>query len=182
MLLGFGSDWASAFTTAYSRRWGDRGGGAITFVLRMITGIPLWFLGLVLALAAPASMLAVPGLAFEIPAWVLIVGGCLPMLFGLLALRFSAGLPSNRDALVVHGIYARIRHPIYFGMLLEFLGLALLNPKPTALLASALGLVWVYGQARLEELDLVQRIPAYREYMRRVPCFLPRLWKRQPRG
>lgn len=29
-------------------------------------------------------------------------------------------------------------------------------------------------QARLEEIDLIQRIPEYREYMRDVPRFIPR--------
>jgi len=156
LLLGFASDWASAFTTAYSRRWGERRGQALTFVLRMISGIPLWFIGILFG-------------------WVLVVAGCVPMILGLLALRFSTALPALGDALVERGIYARIRHPIYAGMLLEFPGLALLHPKPTALLACVLGLGWVYGQARLEERDLIQRIPAYRDYMQHVPRFLPRL-------
>ena len=43
------------------------------------------------------------------------------------------------------------------------------------LLAVSLGVGWVLIQARLEELDLLQRMPAYREYMQRVPRFLPRL-------
>jgi protein-S-isoprenylcysteine O-methyltransferase Ste14 len=181
LLLGFACDWASAFTTMYSRRWGERGSQAITFTLRMIFGIPLWFIGLVLALWMPSALLIRSSLLLDIPGWALILGGCLPMIFGLLALRFSAAMPTTRDALVSHGIYAHIRHPIYAGMLLEFLGLALLSPKPTALLACALGLVWVYIQARLEELDLLQRIPAYREYLQRVPRFVPRFWRAYPK-
>ena len=178
LLLGFASDWASAFTTAYSRRWGPRRGQSLSFVLRMISGIPLWFIGVLLAVASPSAYLLRLGPVADLFGWLLVTGGCLPMIFGLLALRFPAALPSTQDTLVADGIYARIRHPIYAGMLLEFLGLALLYPKPTALLACALGLVWVCGQARLEELDLVERIPAYREYMRRVPRFLPRLKKK----
>jgi protein-S-isoprenylcysteine O-methyltransferase Ste14 len=174
LLLGFVSDWASAFTTAYARRWGERRGQALTFLLRMVSGIPLWFIGLVVAIRMPSADLLRPGLLGAALGWVLVVGGCAPMILGLLALRFPAALPAASDALVDHGIYAHIRHPIYAGMLLEFLGLALLGPKPTALLACALGLVWAYVQARLEELDLVQRIPAYRAYMRHVPRFVPR--------
>ena len=30
-------------------------------------------------------------------------------------------------------------------------------------------------QARLEELDLVARLPAYKEYMREVPRFVPKI-------
>ena len=175
LLLGFASDWASAFTTAYSRRWGERRGQALTFVLRMISGIPLWFIGILLAIASPSADLLQPGPVTDLFGWVLVVAGCVPMILGLLALRFSTALPALGDALVERGIYARIRHPIYAGMLLEFPGLALLHPKPTALLACVLGLGWVYGQARLEERDLIQRIPAYRDYMQHVPRFLPRL-------
>jgi protein-S-isoprenylcysteine O-methyltransferase Ste14 len=39
----------------------------------------------------------------------------------------------------------------------------------------ALGIGWIFVQARLEELDLLQRMPAYQEYMNRVPRFLPHL-------
>lgn len=42
-----------------------------------------------------------------------------------------------------------------------------------ALAASVLGWGYVFVQARLEEIDLVQRIPAYREYMQRAPRFFP---------
>jgi protein-S-isoprenylcysteine O-methyltransferase Ste14 len=178
LLLGFASDWASAFTTAYSRRWGERRGQMITFLLRMVSGIPLWFIGLVVAIWTPAADLLRPGLVGAALGWILVLGGCAPMILGLLALRFSAALPAASDALVDHGIYAHIRHPIYAGMLLEFFGLALLSPKPTAILACALGLLWAYVQARLEELDLVQRIPAYRAYMQRVPRFVPRFPKK----
>jgi protein-S-isoprenylcysteine O-methyltransferase Ste14 len=174
LLLGFASDWASAFTTSYSRRWGERRGQALTFLLRMISGIPLWFIGLLLAITAPSATLLPPSPVTDLCGWVLVLAGCVPMILGLLALRFSAARPAVGDALVERGIYACIRHPIYAGMLLEFPGLALLSPKETSLLACVLGLGWVYGQARLEERDLIQRMPAYRTYMQRVPRFLPR--------
>jgi protein-S-isoprenylcysteine O-methyltransferase Ste14 len=80
-------------------------------------------------------------------------------------------MPSVRDTLVRHGLYARVRHPIYSGMMLVFVGLALLRPTATVVVACALGFRWLMVQARLEELDLVQRLPAYREYMEQVPRF-----------
>jgi protein-S-isoprenylcysteine O-methyltransferase Ste14 len=63
-------------------------------------------------------------------------------------------------------------------MFLGFAGLALLRPTATVVLACTLGVVWLIVQARLEELDLVQRLPAYREYMQQVPRFFPCLRKR----
>ena len=41
------------------------------------------------------------------------------------------------------------------------------------MVACLLGILWIIIQARLEELDLIQRIPAYKDYMQRVPCFIP---------
>lgn len=77
----------------------------------------------------------------------------------------------------MQGIYAYIRHPLYSGMILELTGLFLYIPSLTVLVACVLGLLWVMIQARLEEMDLVQRKPAYQEYMQQVPRFVP-LFKR----
>ncbi len=178
LLAGFGFDLASAFTTAYSHRWGPRAGQLISILLRDLLGIPTWFLGLILALWQEGKLFWAAGPAPEVLAWILLLGGCVPMVFGLWALRTPAALPSTRDVLVAHGIYAHIRHPIYCGMLLEFVGLILISPKLTTLVACTLGLAWVIAQARLEEIDLVQRIPGYAEYMQRVPRFLPRFQKK----
>ena len=88
-------------------------------------------------------------------------------------------MPSTRDTLVEHGLYAHIRHPIYAGLLLEFAALVLLRPTQAATLACVIGVAWVHIQARCEEMDLLQRLPAYREYMTRVPRFLPRVRVRE---
>ena len=87
-------------------------------------------------------------------------------------------MPSVRDTLVRDGLYARVRHAIYSGMMLAFVGLALLRPTATVVVACALGFLWLIVQASLEELDLVQRLPAYREYMEQVPRFVPRFGKK----
>lgn len=86
-----------------------------------------------------------------------------------------SGVPSVRDTLVRHGLYAYVRHPIYASGLVILFGFILLRPKRTVLTASAVIAVWLLVQARLEEIDLVQRLPEYREYMRQVPRFIPRL-------
>jgi protein-S-isoprenylcysteine O-methyltransferase Ste14 len=76
---------------------------------------------------------------------------------------------------VVQGLYTYIRHPLYSGMILELTGLFLWIPTLSVLVACILGVVWVMLQARLEEMDLVERLPAYKDYMQRVPHFMPRL-------
>jgi protein-S-isoprenylcysteine O-methyltransferase Ste14 len=175
LVLGFAVGAASAFTTAFSRRWGERRGQQVTFVLRNVLGIPLWVVGLGLAVRARSPVLFTSTSVAEVLGWLLLAGGSAIQIFALSALRLRAAMPSTRDTLVETGLYAHIRHPIYAGLLLEFAGLVLLRPTQAAALACAIGVGWVLVQARLEELDLLQRLPAYREYMQRVPRFLPRV-------
>jgi protein-S-isoprenylcysteine O-methyltransferase Ste14 len=180
LLLGFLFNSASAFTSAYSRRRGERGGRLATLILRNVVGIPLWVVGLAMAVRTHSPALFRSGFATGILGWLLVGVGSVLILAALLALRWRAAAPSVRDSLVEQGPYAHVRHPIYSGMLLEFAGLALVVPTQAVALACALGVVWILIQARLEERDLLQRLPPYREYMERVPRFIPRLRRRQP--
>jgi protein-S-isoprenylcysteine O-methyltransferase Ste14 len=43
------------------------------------------------------------------------------------------------------------------------------------MIACILGMLWVLVQARLEEWDLLQRLPAYKQYMENVPRFVPKI-------
>jgi protein-S-isoprenylcysteine O-methyltransferase Ste14 len=179
LLLGFALDAASAFTTAFSRRWGEQRGQQITFVLRNVLGIPLWVIGLGLAVRSQSPALFRITPAAEVLGWLLLAGGSAVQILALFALRWRAAAPSTRDTLVGHGPYAHIRHPIYAGLLLEFAGLVLVRPTQAAGLACVIGVAWVHIQAGCEEMDLLQRLPGYREYMKRVPRFLPRIWARR---
>ncbi len=97
------------------------------------------------------------------------------ILVALLTIRLPAARPSIKDQLVQTGIYARVRHPIHTGALLEFTGLAMINPTLPFALASGMGMVWVFLQTWFEEIDLLERLPGYRDYMNTVPRFLPRI-------
>ncbi len=173
LVFGFMLAGASAFTAAYSRRWGERGGKTATSILRNFFGIPLGSIGLVLAWLQPAPQLLVSGGVTTALSWLLIVAGFVPVLWGHLALGWRTHFPSMKDTLKRDGLYAHVRHPIYSGGFLMFVGLALLKPTTTVVLACVLGLVWLIAQARLEEIDLLQRMPGYRQYMNEVPRFVP---------
>lgn len=179
LLLGFALSWASAFTAAFSRRWGERGGQLVSLLLRNVVGIPLWVVGFALAYQTPSAMLIQPSPITEILGWLLVAVGCIEILSALPMIGWRSVMPSVRDTLAIQGIYAHVRHPIYSGALLEFVGLALLKPTPTGVLACAVGIGGIIVQARLEELDLLQRLPAYHEYMNQVPRFLPRFRKKR---
>lgn len=181
LVLGFAIGGLSAFTAAFSRRFGERGGQLATVILRNVVAIPLWVAGYILAWRVPVPVSVVPAAAIRALGWVLIVVGAVPAVWGHWQLGWRTHMPSVRDTLVREGLYARVRHPIYAGGLLIFVGLVLLRPTTPVAVASAAGLVWVIVQARLEELDLLQRVPAYREYMADVPRFIPRMPRRAVR-
>jgi len=179
LVLGFALVGASAFTAAYSRWWGERAGELTTSILRNFLGIPLGFFGLILAWLQPALLLFMPGNSTKTLGWLLIIAGFVPFTRGHVVLGRRTGWPSIRDTLVRHSLYGYVRHPIYSGGVLLFVGGALLKPTLTVVLACAVGVGWLIIQARLEEIDLLQRLPAYRKYMEQVPRFVPRLRRRQ---
>jgi protein-S-isoprenylcysteine O-methyltransferase Ste14 len=76
--------------------------------------------------------------------------------------------------LAVHGLYARLRHPRYLGMMLGVLGACLLaGSRPLWLVAA---LWWIAARViiRLEERELRNRFgAAYAAYAERVPALLP---------
>ena len=79
----------------------------------------------------------------------------------------------KRDhALVAHGLYRYVRHPIYAGDLLLLLGLELaLNSY--GVLGVGIIAVYVRGQAIREERKLRQSLPGYQQYYERTSRFLP---------
>jgi protein-S-isoprenylcysteine O-methyltransferase Ste14 len=174
LVIGFAFNWVSAFTHFYTKKWGERRGQAVTFITRNILGIPVWALGVALATKTEARLLFEPDVAFKVLAWALFALGAILMIWALVLLRLRSFRPTEKDTLVDRGLFAQIRHPIYSGLLLDFIGLILMRPTVPVLVVGAFGWIFVFVQARFEELDLVERIPAYRDYMRRVSRFLPR--------
>jgi protein-S-isoprenylcysteine O-methyltransferase Ste14 len=130
-------------------------------------------------------------LAAARPSWVMIAAGM--ALIGVevyLFVRVERELGSRR--LVGHaeltgtgeiftgGLYAHVRHPRYTGMFCAVVGAALL--AGTLRLCVILAVWWILALIviRLEERELAARFgPAYIEYRKRVPAFLPfRIWNR----
>jgi protein-S-isoprenylcysteine O-methyltransferase Ste14 len=73
-----------------------------------------------------------------------------------------------RDAeLVERGPFRFLRHPIYVGATLFFLGLSLVFSVYGVALTAVLAAFWV-AKARLEERYLSERFPQYAEYRRRT--------------
>ncbi len=174
LLAGFGLNVASAYTAEWTQRWGERRGRLVTAVLRNVLGIPVWVVGLILAVRAPSPSLFPSSPVALAAGYGLLGAGSVIIGLALVSLRSKAAVPSTSDSLVERGLYARVRHPIHSGMFLVWISLVLLHPTAAATLASAIGVVWTLVQTGAEEQDLVRRIPAYAEYMKRVPRFVPK--------
>jgi protein-S-isoprenylcysteine O-methyltransferase Ste14 len=73
------------------------------------------------------------------------------------------------------GPYGLVRHPIYSGVIVAFLGLGLLRASPAALLGVAVLTVGFWMTARKEERFLRQALgqQAYDDYSRRTPMLAP---------
>jgi protein-S-isoprenylcysteine O-methyltransferase Ste14 len=81
--------------------------------------------------------------------------------------------PRGEATLVVHGAYRLVRHPIYGGLVIAALGLALVRRSwPTLVIAFAL-LVFFALKARREEVWLAARYPGYGAYRRRTRALIP---------
>ena len=80
--------------------------------------------------------------------------------------------PGEGAHLVETGIYRRVRHPIYGGLMLLGVGWALLAAWPLALGLAALLIPLFWLKSSLEERWLEQRFPTYREYRRRTRRFI----------
>lgn len=88
-----------------------------------------------------------------------------------------AGPPGSErapDRLLMTGPYALTRNPMYLGHLLSLAGLALATGSPVAVA----GLVWQWrrlaGRVVLDEARLDEKFgDEYREYIRRVPRWVP---------
>jgi protein-S-isoprenylcysteine O-methyltransferase Ste14 len=77
--------------------------------------------------------------------------------------------------LISSGPYRYIRHPIYSGMLLAFVGTALALGEYRALISVCIVLVAFYTKAKKEELFLTQEFgEKFREHSRRTGMFLPK--------
>jgi protein-S-isoprenylcysteine O-methyltransferase Ste14 len=81
--------------------------------------------------------------------------------------------PRAGAQLVSHGIYTRLRHPIYAGLMEGAIGWAGFTGSPLAFLAAVALAVWLDLKARREERWLEEHYAGYTEYRARTHRFVP---------
>jgi protein-S-isoprenylcysteine O-methyltransferase Ste14 len=87
----------------------------------------------------------------------------------------ALAIPKDNGTLVTHGIYSRVRHPIYFGLLVMSLGVMLDAGYWPQIIVVMLLYVLLGNKADFEESMLRERYPEYKKYSERTPRFFPRL-------
>lgn len=109
---------------------------------------------------------------FHFGSFILIGAG-----FWLISVGWNALHTAQRQhRLVTTGIYGRVRHPQYDGFILIMLGFLLQWPTLLTLAMFPVLVVMYVRLARHEEIDAIAAFgQEYRDYMVRVPAFLPRL-------
>ena len=80
------------------------------------------------------------------------------------------------EKIVTTGVYSLVRHPQYFGGLLAHMGVSFLLSAWYSLLVTPLMVVLVYLVSKKEEDELIREFGnEYKEYMKKVPMFIPRI-------
>lgn len=118
-----------------------------------------------------------------IPAGIqLLVGVPLLVLAGYLAVAsMNTVFGEQRDppSVIRTGLFAHMRHPMYFAQVLVYVGLAVLSASLAAAVVAGGAAVALSRLCRHEERLLVERFgDEYRRYMSEVPMWIPRLRRR----
>lgn len=117
---------------------------------------------------------------------VAIVLGSVGVILAVLgALRLGSALtaspiPRERAELVTGGVYGYVRNPMYTGLMVGGLGLALLGASVWHVIAWVALVLLLAGKARWEERMLVAAHPDYAGYAARVGRFLPGVGRLRP--
>jgi methanethiol S-methyltransferase len=95
----------------------------------------------------------------------------------------------SKGELVTSGVYSRVRHPQYAGIFVITLAFMIQWPTLPTLILWPFVIAMYVKLARREEQDVLARFPVeYRDYMKRTPMFVPRLfgsreaWPRRQSG
>ncbi len=88
------------------------------------------------------------------------------------------GEKREKSVVIRKGVFNVVRHPIYLGEILVYLGLLLLNISLAAVVVWIVAIFFLHYLSRHEEKLLLARFGEdYEKYMAEVPMWVPRLWR-----
>jgi protein-S-isoprenylcysteine O-methyltransferase Ste14 len=86
----------------------------------------------------------------------------------------------EKTELIISGIYSKVRHPLYVGLLGIFLGYFLVSGTVGALIHLGCLMVYLPIGIYFEEKNLLAEFgDRYRDYQKEVPAFFPKLHKKR---
>jgi protein-S-isoprenylcysteine O-methyltransferase Ste14 len=104
-----------------------------------------------------------------------LVGATLSFI-ALWSLRRSFSLMSEVRELVSHGLYSRIRHPLYMSEIIHMAGIVILSGTPVALWVFLIAVAMQVVRAKIEEHKFLKAVPEYAEFQARTGFLWPKLW------
>lgn len=122
----------------------------------------------------PTLQISLAGAALSLAGFAIIMAAIYQNSF---AIPIVEDQSDRAQVLVDTGLYARVRHPLYLGILLFHAGIALWLGSYASLLTLLVVLSAFLARIVVEETTLRQTLPAYNEYVVRVPYrLIPLVW------
>ena len=148
--------------------WGDFLQLMVFLIFLGVTILDLWLIG---------SMSTIQG---YIPLWIrILISIILFAAAGYLSLygiRIVFGEYREEPIMITHGMFSVIRHPIYLGALLVYPAVILLTQSVMSIPAWLMGIL-LYNWLAKDEEERMENLfgEKYRQYMNRVPRWIPRI-------
>lgn len=106
---------------------------------------------------------------------MMVISGAFIVLGSLLQLNTNLSVfptPKVNSSLIDTGLYKWVRHPIYSGILIGFLGYALFTHSGYRIIITILLLILFYFKSSYEEQKLSQKFSRYHHYKKKNRTFL----------
>ena len=110
------------------------------------------------------------------------LGVVLLVLSGYLAktgLSIVFGEKREKPGVIKKSVFKVVRHPVYLSEILLYLGFQMLSISLAAVAVLVIAIGFLHYISRYEERLLIERFgKEYEQYIREVPMWIPRFWKR----
>ena len=117
---------------------------------------------------------------FKIMGLLMSMAGIIIIVLTLLQLNRNISpfpTPKNNAVLLQNGLFKLVRHPIYCGIILLFIGYSLYQNSIFKLIISLLLMILFYFKTQYEEQQLQRKCPEYESYKSNTGKFFPKFYK-----
>lgn len=138
--------------------------------VRVTTNPWFWLLAFVATYWMMLTAVVITPGTIIVPVWFsfgLSYLGLVITVYARVSLGRNIGFVPAQRQLVTTGAYGLVRHPIYTGMFLNYLAMALLAYSPVNAVIIGMGVLWLVIKSLIEE-RFLSAVPEYVAYMHRV--------------